>query len=168
MPDEQLDANDASDRNTELDDAALLRTYLATHDLPCPVCGYELHLIESNRCPECGANLDLRVGSSDLRLMWWITSLVSFTIPLGFFGVMTTIATGILISRGFASGQDWSALISAAAASVVFAVIVALLIRNRRRFWSLSPRRQRLIGLASLVLAGFALGTFFVSFFSEM
>ena len=168
MPDEHGETNEPATNAAAVDDTAQLATYLATHDLLCPVCGYNLHLIQSTRCPECGASLELRVGSSDLRLISWITSLLSFTIPLGFFAVLTVIGLSVFLRHGFHSNRDWAMIYASAGSAVVFALIVVVLIRKRRRFWKLTPRRQRLIGLLSLIVAGGALGAFLAMFVSDL
>src|SRR4051794_27433393 len=38
-------------------------------DLPCPHCGYNLHGIESTRCPECGKEVD-RSMLTGRRIAW--------------------------------------------------------------------------------------------------
>jgi hypothetical protein len=47
-----------------VDEAELLRTYLAERNAPCPQCGFSLRGLESPRCPECGHELRLTVGSA--------------------------------------------------------------------------------------------------------
>lgn len=142
-------------------DAVQLATYLATHDIRCPVCKYDLRLIESDRCPECGASLQLRVGSSDLRLKYWITVLLAFTIPLGFFGVVSIMAASYWLSDDFNSDEDRYVFVISAVFTATVSSIVLLLIRVRRWFWRLSPIRQRMLGLISLMLGGAAIGAFF-------
>jgi len=46
----------------------LLRALLAARDIPCQVGAYNLRRITSAKCPVCGAQLDQRVASTDLKL----------------------------------------------------------------------------------------------------
>lgn len=41
------------------DPSALLQVYLATADVPCPGCGYNLRGVTDSACPECGEPLRL-------------------------------------------------------------------------------------------------------------
>jgi hypothetical protein len=55
----------AADLNSEggaaerASDEEILRRYIARSDVPCPSCGYNLRAGSVERCPECGAALDL-------------------------------------------------------------------------------------------------------------
>ena len=69
-------------------EAELLQAWLSSRDVPCPVCGYNLRSIEVANCPECGAKLDLRVGSTDLRIGLWLVGVIALTVPLGFIGLL--------------------------------------------------------------------------------
>lgn len=57
-------------------DAARLLDWLADHDAPCPLCGYNLHALTRPVCPECQQELVLSVGTRRLRLGWWIVAMV--------------------------------------------------------------------------------------------
>jgi uncharacterized paraquat-inducible protein A len=70
----------------------LLRQYLAMHDAACPVCAYDLRGLTSSKCPECGATLELRIGSHDLRLWPWLVALLSAGFPLGFNAVIFSLS----------------------------------------------------------------------------
>lgn len=61
----------------------LLRSFLAIGEVACPVCSYELKGVTSTRCPECGAMLELRIGSADHRLGAWTTSVIGVSMILG-------------------------------------------------------------------------------------
>ncbi len=50
------------------DDQAQLRDYLATRDVPCPACGYNLRGLTSGRCPECNLEVVLTVRLAEPRL----------------------------------------------------------------------------------------------------
>lgn len=64
-------------------DADLLVEWLSTHNETCPVCKYNLRNLASTRCPECGWELQLRVGTKESFLAPWIATLVSLCIGAG-------------------------------------------------------------------------------------
>lgn len=43
------------------DDQALLLTYLADRDTPCPGCGYNLRGLKEDACPECSGPVALAI-----------------------------------------------------------------------------------------------------------
>jgi hypothetical protein len=43
------------------DQPTLLASFLADHDVPCPGCEYNLRGLAEQRCPECGASIELDV-----------------------------------------------------------------------------------------------------------
>ncbi|MEM6334836.1 MAG: hypothetical protein AAF823_16005 [Planctomycetota bacterium] len=65
-----------------MDDRERLFDHLAQHEAACPVCGYRLHQLQSDRCPECGTHLRLTVGSDEPRLNAWLLIVVSGTAAL--------------------------------------------------------------------------------------
>lgn len=44
-----------------MSDSNKLAAYLATHDAPCPECGYNLRALGTDVCPECGHLLTLEM-----------------------------------------------------------------------------------------------------------
>jgi len=67
----------------DLDDAA--RAYLAVSHAPCPGCGFDLHGCERDRCPECGAAIEIgivRASPADARLMLRLMSGVNLMLAL--------------------------------------------------------------------------------------
>ena len=117
----------------EHSEAQLLKLLLADRDIPCPVCGYNLRAISSTNCPECGAKLDLRVSSTDLKLGPWLAALLAVGLPLGFLagaaflGLTFGIVENNLEDLTFAGGL----LIPA----IFMAGILVILIRRRRSIW---------------------------------
>ena len=104
------------DNRTTMDDeqnaseSDLIRAWLANHDVECPVCAYNLRTSISQTCPECGAHLDLRVGSADLQLGAWIVSLMGLALPLGFVGIYSAImflGMPLAPTRAAASARWW-------------------------------------------------------------
>ena len=53
-------------------DVIRLVEFLATRDAPCPLCGYNLHGLTRDICPECGRQLQLSVGLTDPFLRAWV------------------------------------------------------------------------------------------------
>jgi hypothetical protein len=129
-------------------EAQLLRALLASRDIACPVCAYNLHGIESSNCPECGATLDLRVGSMDLKLGLWLTAVLGLAFPLGFVGIYAVF--GLVAILAFAvGGADSPGALSMLAAMAVpilvcapYAFLLWRLVRRRRKFWA-KPRRAQ-------------------------
>ena len=126
----------------------LIRAWLANHDVECPVCAYNLRTSISQTCPECGAHLDLRVGSADLRLGAWIVSLMGLALPLGFVGIYSAIMFLPMIFSG-RGPPAW--MLAALAIVAAYIVPLVLLIRRRHRFWKKSRRGQWLAAVGYLV-----------------
>ncbi len=148
-------------------EAELLQALLAARDVPCPVCAYNLRRITSANCPECGAQLDLRVASTDLKLGPWLVALLGLALPAGFVGVYAVLGLVYLavavVSTGFDPGVG--VMLLPLAVTGAYAFLLWRLIRNRRKFWSKPRRAQRrsawlyaLLGPGALVI-GFALTT---------
>ncbi len=127
----------------------LLLAFLADRDEPCPVCGYCLRALSAPRCPECGAPLELRVGSPQLRVGPWVLAIVSCALALGFDGVFATMmAVALAISPpGF-----WRPYgVAAAVALLAVAMLCAMLaIIRRRTAWARWPRRRQWITSGAL------------------
>lgn len=66
-----------------------LLAFVAECPAVCPVCDYSLVGLAEPRCPECGAELRLQVGSPRLRVGPWALAMVSFALALGFDGVVS-------------------------------------------------------------------------------
>lgn len=119
------------EKTSELD---VLRSFLAQRDVPCPVCRYNLRGAGSDRCPECGARLDLRVGSIDLKLGPWLLAVFAVALPMGFSAVVATIAAiGAKISV-YWQPRDWIILGTHAGLTAVCAVALRVLVKKRAAF----------------------------------
>lgn len=137
----------------------LLRALLAARDMPCPVCAYNLRRITSANCPECGAQLDLRVASTDLKIGPWLVALFGLALPAGFVGVYA-IAGLIWLAVAIVTGgfsPDMSMLIIPIAITCSYAFLLWRLIRDRRKFWCKPRRAQRRSALLYAVLGPGAL-----------
>ncbi|MCH8152338.1 MAG: hypothetical protein IH830_08210 [Planctomycetes bacterium] len=133
-----------SPADNDQSEAELLKALLAERDLPCPVCGYNLRAIASTNCPECGATLDLRVGSTDLKLGPWVVSLLALSLSLGCVALYTII-TGIPILLS-PYARDSPGIFTWFAITLTFGVGCTLLlwrlIRTRKKFWA-KPRKAQ-------------------------
>lgn len=69
----------------------LLLNFLAMYDAECPACGYGLRGVPEARCPECSAPLHLEVASVQSSPGPWLLAVCSWTLALGFDGVMALI-----------------------------------------------------------------------------
>lgn len=143
-----------SDHSSEGD---LLRAWLASHDVECPVCRYNLRATVTRTCPECGAHLRLRAGSSDLRLGAWIVALLGVALPLGFVGIYLILwIVRPLVAGG---GVGWAALriggLLPASMMGIYVGMLVLLIRRRHRFWK-RPRRTQWCLTACVLVASLA------------
>ncbi len=122
-----------SPADNDQSEAELLKALLAERDLPCPVCGYNLRAIASTNCPECGAKLDLRVGSTDLKLGPWLAALLASALPLGIVSFFLVIGLGagdpILFAVFFVG-------------ALAYTLLLAVVVSNRRAFWKQPRKRQ--------------------------
>ena len=137
-------------------EAKFLQDWLSSRDVPCPVCGYNLRSTEATRCPECGAKLDLRVGSTDLRIGLWLVGVIALTLPLGFIGLFVLFyAPALAVSGISGGGLALSVVASATVLTVSYVLLLWRLIRSRKKFWS-KPRRAQKISVVLYILAGSA------------
>ena len=85
-----------------MSDTDPLITYLATHDAPCPGCGYNLRGLRSGVCPECGKQLTLDMfHESPPRPFSWVTDVWAFFLALPFIMGAAVIA-GLGVTNGMA------------------------------------------------------------------
>ncbi len=128
--------------------ADMLKTFVADRNVPCPVCGYNLRNLSSAQCPECSASLEMRVGSSDLRMGMWLVALLSAALPLGF-GVLVSVIV-FLATYG---EPEWEFHIAFGLLSIIEGGLVAWLVVRRRAFWAMPRPRQRALTWLVAVLS---------------
>ena len=133
-------------------ESELLKQLLALREFPCPVCGYNLRGIESDKCPECGAKLDLRVGSTDLKIGPWLACVLSAALPLGFAVVMTALGAIFSLIYGLSDAGQFFFL---GGLAITYSAVLIVLIRKRRALWS-RPRRAQVFFATWLSLACWA------------
>ena len=132
----------------------LLRSLLAGHDIPCPVCRYNLRGSAGPNCPECGARLEVRVGSIDLKLGPWIACVLAVAIPLGFTAILTMIAAvGSQRSVSW-SPRDWMALWGMLGLTLLYSLALMLICSRRPGFLRRPPGSQwrRAAGLTAAMM----------------
>ena len=103
-----------------MDDPALLRQYLATRDVPCPHCLYNLRNLHNDICPECGEHVTLRVQPMEPRQAAAIAGLVLLSAAGGMNGLLLIYWLAVFNGRG--RGLERFVIINA----VGFAVIGSL------------------------------------------
>ncbi len=138
----------------------LFRAFLAAGDAACPVCAYNLRAIESQCCPECGAQLELRLGSSDLRLAPWLTGIIIAAVLIGLLLVIVIICVVTLFlaifrpdSTFFGPGDEERVLLPfALGAAAIPGALIVLLVRYRRWIWRRRPRIQWALVALSLII----------------
>ena len=130
-------------------ESELLKMLLGVRDIPCPVCGYNLRAITSTNCPECGAKLDLRVGSTDLKLGPWLACLLVVGLPLGFLAGVAIL--GLAVGIGENDLEDLTIAGGLLLPILFMAGILVMLIWRRRSIWRWSRFRQVLLALLMLI-----------------
>jgi hypothetical protein len=136
------------------DDAAILREFLRDADVPCPLCAYNLRNLQSDRCPECGAELELRVGATNFR-SGMLAACISPLMML--FGL--TVLLGMLFARYGPPGRPrdrWAYLLLIAGA--VAGLLAVALYRRRRWYLQLQPEHQIRIAVACWIITTITFG----------
>ena len=129
--------------------------FLATHDAPCPKCGYNLRSVESLTCPECGLQLKLALVPNQQSVSPWCALLVAISLLSGV-GFPRWVGEAF---HGFPSllmtvhvAWYWYVLQYAILASPLLLIAVLL-----GRHWLMRRRTSVQWGLAALAVAVFAL-----------
>lgn len=121
---------------SEQSDATLLRTFLAGRNHPCPVCGYDLCDLQSDRCPECGKTLRLTITQDRPTWAPFVIGLIAFAAPLG---AAICAISGVLYWR-FTRFSDWDGLLLPLIANGVTLVLAVAALLLWLRF---APRLRR-------------------------
>ncbi len=131
-----------------------LMSFVADRDEPCPMCEYSLRGLTEPCCPECGAALELRVGSPQLRVGPWAVAMVSFALGLGFDGVVSAL---MIVALAVNPTAKWEPIGIASGFVVLTGVMVLGLIRiaRSRSAWTRCPvHTQRIQAAAVFVSVG--------------
>lgn len=116
-----------------------LTTYLATHNAPCPNCGYNLKGLKTDTCPECGrilqhAELAVRkppLATAFLDTLWIVASLA-----------LALVACFSLLHLIFFSRSQYFVTILLNALMGGIGGVLPLLLRRHGRAWAEPCRRQ--------------------------
>ena len=146
-------------------ESELLKQLLALRDYPCPVCRYNLKGIESDKCPECGASLDISLISADLKLGPWLAALLGCGFPLGFACIIVVIYCYFWIVTNHYDSGEFIAIGLFALLAFIEGLALAVLVCKRKRFWRKRVKTQWMIAavyicisiLLSAVLISYAL-----------
>lgn len=133
----------------------LLREFLAERDTPCPRCAYNIRALTGSRCPECGSDLELRVGLVEPRLAAYIALLVACCLGFGASALLGIVA----LTQGAADWFAEPAGLLLLAQWSVSSVALPLVLRRRHGLRKMSARRQwYLVILAWAVVLGLSAG----------
>lgn len=140
----------------------ILATFLAASDARCPACRYALRGCTSDRCPECGRELALRIVTGGAaHSMWWIAAIYG----VGVAAFLSLVMLAHLLKRviavlenpnmpamvraGFTPQGDlphWPSIFIIIALNGVAGIILACLIRRREAFARLNAFQQAALG----------------------
>ena len=135
-------------------EAELLRIYLASRDVECPQCKYNLRDLTGTRCPECGEELILRVQPVEPRQAAPLAGLVILSAGAGL-NVLLLVFMAIEITRR-PSGGGWGefAAVNITEGAVMSVCVVAWLWCWRRiRRLDAWHRWLLVVGCGALTLA---------------
>lgn len=119
---------------------ALLLDFLREHEVPCPVCRYNLKALTRPICPECGHSLRLTVGAGQVPLGWLLAALA----PGFFSGIAAVFLLIPILARLFiGDGKTSWALNCLDLFGLTSGIAAVLLAMKRRRFLALPRSNQR-------------------------
>ena len=136
----------------------LLAAFLAANDAPCPVCAYNLRGVTTDHCPECGKEIELRIGSMDLRIGWWLAAILALAGAEGFFFILFAL---IPYNYRYYAPPLWEFLLIIGPL-LFLGFGVFLLIRKRRHVWRWGRQLQIVLACFCFILA-IALPTLFLA-----
>jgi hypothetical protein len=130
--------------------------FLHDRDVSCPLCGYNLRKLFSDRCPECGREIRLNVLPVELPLRAWIFTII----PLGASAGMGVFVLAIIIQEGWPPAR--MLLLSIPLVYFLISIpLFAALFFGRRIFLAFKPALQGAFASISLILLILALLLFF-------
>ena len=138
-------------------DAALLQRFLADRRAPCPGCGFELHRLLGNTCPECGTVLELRLDRPRPRI-----GLLVLALAPGIFSATCAVILGIPLVNALLflpRSTIPAGVVFAEAVGISSGIVAAWLFRHRWWFVDLPRSRQWWIIVAVASVHFLCLGT---------
>lgn len=107
------------------DDQAMLVDYLASRDVPCPLCGYNLRGLRHDHCPECGQSLRLAVNLVAPVRGAYVVGLVGLACALGFNGLFLLMIVVMIPIMGPGGPPGWVLMYLTASALVSGGLLTA-------------------------------------------
>ena len=137
-------------------DAAAVVDFLRERDIDCPLCRYNLRGLRSPRCPECGRDLELRIGLSEPRQGAWLVCQLALS-AAGGIGVLVGV---MILKDGWPQEENLQSLFDVSMVAFLLAIPLAhLALVLRRRYLRMKLRLQRALAiLAAAAAAGALIG----------
>jgi len=135
----------------------LLEQHLAANEDACPMCGYNLHNLRGDKCPECGQELTLQIALAEPRMAAFITGLVGLAAGAGFAGFELILTTFFSVLNGF---WWWSDTLVLAVETVVFSLLVILWHRRSAKIRRLSSAARWKLAAGAWLLSIIGLAIF--------
>lgn len=126
----------------------LLREFLADRDTPCPRCAYNVRALTGSSCPECGSDLELRVGLVEPRLAAYIALLVACCLGFGGSALLGMVALVEAPMHWFGEPAGLMLL----AQWFLSGAALPLVLRGRHRLRKTSDRRQWILAVLAWVM----------------
>jgi hypothetical protein len=131
----------------------LVRSFLHDRDIGCPCCRYNLRGAAGDSCPECGAKLELHVGSINFKLGAWLIGLLAVAFPLGLAGILSATGAYAAWRQSFWWREnDWITIGVLWGLTLFYSIVLIVIIRRRPRFLRLSPLEQRVRAWGTVVV----------------
>lgn len=147
-----------------MDNAEMLKTFLAERDLPCPSCTYNLRGLRNNVCPECHQSLEVTVALTEPKLALFLTAVVGLAMGVGFSALLFFYAIVISMRKGLTDipREFW---VITGVGLVVTAPLLLLMLRKHKaiRRWRIAARVWLAIAAWLLTLANVLVFSIFVS-----
>jgi hypothetical protein len=119
-------------------DSEFLRAWLGGHDVPCPVCGYNLRGLPAGVCPECGNSLRLTVTAISSKRWSWPIAIGTLA---GMAAFQALLAVSMVTSwlAGASIADLWADLLVSGIMLVVIAGYLHVCIKCRRAIRGARP-----------------------------
>jgi hypothetical protein len=134
------------ERQPEHDDA-ILATFLADRDVPCPRCAYNLRALAGSCCPECGLSLRLSVNAAEPSLQLWSAALVEASIGSG----AGALFFALILGKAGPPPASWHWILAIAWSCIPVTALVGLQ-RRRITSWSTAAQWALVVALAVVLL----------------
>lgn len=131
---------------------AMLRAYLSDHWVGCPMCGYELGGLTSDRCPECGERLVLRLFPAEPKMRLWVAGLIALAGGAGFHGIVFAWGSVVNLLGDFPPG--WVQIFRLSGGGVIDCVALALWLMRGRWVRRLRLRDRVVLTVGAWVMVG--------------